>query len=80
MLPTDPAKLERATRRWPVRRTLLMTFEAADAAEAELKAAGYETARLCWGGQHLEVRARKPRKKSAREVEREFYGDVLGED
>lgn len=57
---TEAEVTERRTRRWPVSMRA-MTFAEADKLEAELRAQGHETARVCWGGQWLEVRARAVR-------------------
>lgn len=54
---TDPEKMEKKSRGWPVS-VRCDTFVEADEVEAKLKANGRETVRFAMGGQFLIVRAR----------------------
>lgn len=58
MVEEDPVKCQKRTAEWPVAIKPIMTFEVADMVEHSLHLSSYETARICWSGQFLEVRAR----------------------
>jgi hypothetical protein len=56
-----PIDTEKRTRGWPKSITPVANFADAETLEAQLQSEGYETARINWGGQYFEVRARKAR-------------------